>query len=53
MIGPRVTVAVPLVLALLLALVPAAPALADREYSWTLDKDNQELSAPLPYVYDF
>jgi DNA-binding beta-propeller fold protein YncE len=52
-IGPRVTVAVPLVLALLLALVPAAPALADREYSWTLDKDNQELSAPLPYVYDF
>ena len=46
-----------LLLALLFAfaLLPAAaaPALADREYSWTLDKDNQQLRSPLPYIYDF
>ena len=29
------------------------PAHADREYSWTLDKDNQQLRSPLPYLYDF
>src|SRR5215210_7553681 len=26
---------------------------ADREYSWTLDKDNKPLLSPLPYIYDF
>lgn len=31
----------------------AGSASADREYSWTLDKDNQQLAAPAPYVYDF
>jgi len=37
--------------ALLAAL--AGPAFADREYSWTLDKDAQQLRSPLPYLYDF
>jgi DNA-binding beta-propeller fold protein YncE len=50
---PRIALAVAPVLALLLALLPAAPALADREYSWTLDKDANPLTAPMPYVYDF
>src|SRR5688500_4914300 len=29
------------------------PASADREWSWTLDKDKNPLGAPLPYLYDF
>jgi DNA-binding beta-propeller fold protein YncE len=28
-------------------------ASADREYSWTLDKDKMQLTAPQPYLYDF
>ena len=28
-------------------------ASADREYSWTLDKDSRTLASPLPYIYDF
>ena len=28
-------------------------AFADREYSWTLDKDNMQLRSPMPYIYDF
>jgi DNA-binding beta-propeller fold protein YncE len=28
-------------------------ARADREYSWTLDKDGSPLTSPLPYIYDF
>src|SRR5579883_3268797 len=31
----------------------ATPALADREYSWTLDKDGNPLTSPQPYLYDF
>jgi DNA-binding beta-propeller fold protein YncE len=27
-------------------------ARADREYSWTLDKDGNPLTSPLPYLYD-
>src|SRR5438552_16208551 len=26
---------------------------ADRDYSWTLDKDGKPLQSPLPYIYDF
>ena len=29
------------------------PAFADREYSWTLDKDSMQLRSPMPYIYDF
>jgi sugar lactone lactonase YvrE len=29
------------------------PAFADREYSWTLDKDSLQLRSPMPYIYDF
>jgi DNA-binding beta-propeller fold protein YncE len=28
-------------------------ASADREWSWTLDKDKNPLGAPVPYLYDF
>jgi DNA-binding beta-propeller fold protein YncE len=28
-------------------------AFADREWSWTLDKDKNPLGAPLPYLFDF
>jgi DNA-binding beta-propeller fold protein YncE len=28
-------------------------AAADREWSWTLDKDKNPLGAPLPYLYEF
>lgn len=28
-------------------------ASADREYSWTLDKDGMQLRSPMPYIYDF
>ncbi len=41
-----------LLVALLLGL-SAHPALADREYSWTLDKDGNPLTSPDPYLYDF
>src|SRR5262245_63507835 len=36
-----------------LVLTSVGPAFADREYSWTLDKDSQQLRSPLPYIYDF
>ncbi|MFM7198809.1 MAG: hypothetical protein ACKO2D_13145 [Chloroflexota bacterium] len=41
--------------AIALTLVPgtAQIASADREYSWTLDKDSRTLASPLPYIYDF
>jgi len=35
------------------ALTTVAPVAADREYSWTLDKDNMQLRSPMPYIYDF
>ena len=43
------------VAAICLALAPglAPVASADREYSWTLDKDSRSLASPLPYIYDF
>src|SRR5690242_21926122 len=28
-------------------------ASADREWSWTLDKDKNPLGSPVPYLYDF
>ncbi len=31
----------------------AGTASADREWSWTLDKDGQYLAGPAPYLYDF
>src|SRR5688572_23117655 len=36
-----------------LLLGSVGPASADREWSWTLDKDKNPLGAPLPYLYDF
>ncbi len=36
-----------------LVLGTAGGASADREYSWTLDKDGKPLLAPQPYIYDF
>ena len=36
-----------------LLLATVGPASADREWSWTLDKDKNGLGAPLPYLYDF
>lgn len=38
---------------LVLAPGMAQVASADREYSWTLDKDSRTLASPLPYIYDF
>jgi DNA-binding beta-propeller fold protein YncE len=34
-------------------LTAVAPASADREWSWTLDKDKNPLGAPLPYLFEF
>ena len=42
-----------LFLTLGLLLGSVAPVSADREYSWTLDKDKNPLGAPLPYLYEF
>ncbi len=36
-----------------LALGTFGTAFADREYSWTLDKDGMQLRSPMPYIYDF
>jgi DNA-binding beta-propeller fold protein YncE len=38
-----------------LAVAPstALVASADREYSWTFDKDSRSLASPLPYIYEF
>lgn len=38
-----------------LALVAGStgPVHADRQYSWTLDKDGLQLASPMPYIYDF
>src|SRR3954454_4260553 len=36
-----------------LLLSTAGSASADRDYSWTLDKDGKPLQSPLPYLYDF
>jgi len=36
-----------------LLLGSVGPAGADRERSWTLDKDKNALGAPLPYLYEF
>ncbi|MGH2368908.1 MAG: hypothetical protein ACRDI2_11980 [Chloroflexota bacterium] len=40
-------------LVLLLAPATIGTAHADREYSWTLDKDGATMTSPMPYVYDF
>ncbi|HEX2036352.1 MAG TPA: NHL repeat-containing protein [Chloroflexota bacterium] len=40
-------------LALGLLVTTVGTAFADREYSWTLDKDNLQLTSPLAYLYDF
>ncbi len=40
-------------LSLSLMVTTVATASADREYSWTLDKDGQQLRSPMPYIYDF
>jgi sugar lactone lactonase YvrE len=47
----RVTVAALTGLSLLLG--TTGSAFADRDYSWTLDKDKKPLLSPLPYIYDF
>ena len=47
----RTAGAVTLSLGLILGSVGTASA--DREWSWTLDKDKNPLGAPLPYLYDF
>src|SRR5687767_900048 len=36
-----------------LLLGSVGPASADREWSWTLDKDKNALGAPPPYLFDF
>ncbi|MGH2371222.1 MAG: hypothetical protein ACRDI2_23860, partial [Chloroflexota bacterium] len=36
-----------------LVVASVGTANADREYSWTLDKDKRPLNSPLPYIYDF
>src|SRR5437667_7316215 len=36
-----------------LLLATAGGVSADRDYSWTLDKDKRPLLSPLPYIYDF
>ncbi|MEN9617472.1 MAG: hypothetical protein RL022_2894, partial [Chloroflexota bacterium] len=49
------TTALVLVAAFVVGLLPGGVpvASADREYSWTLDKDARTLASPLPYIYDF
>ncbi|RLT59395.1 MAG: hypothetical protein DWI71_00030 [Chloroflexi bacterium] len=49
------TTALVLVAAFVVGLLPGGVpvASADREYSWTLDKDGRTLASPLPYIYDF
>ena len=48
---PRFFSALLVSLGLLISTVGTASA--DREWSWTLDKDKNPLGAPLPYLYDF
>ncbi len=48
---PRFFGALLVSLGLLISTVGTASA--DREWSWTLDKDKNPLGAPLPYLYDF